>query len=167
MDAFSLALSIGTLSIPKGKSLLLPIVVGLFHYFMPLIGMFVGNYFTYLLHIDTNLLSSVIFLYIAYNMYKEYKENDYLDFDISIYGILIFAFGVSLDAFGVGFTFVSNNYLLLIPLVFALFSLIFTLLGLLLGKVLNKHIGKYAIILGIAIMLFLCFLNFVKFIPFG
>lgn len=167
MDAFSLALSIGTLYIPKKKRLLLSFIVGIFHFFMPLIGMVVGKYFTSLVHVSTDLLSTVIFLYIAYGMYKEYRESDYIDFDISIYGMLIFALGVSLDAFGVGFTLVNNNYLFLIPLVFAVFSLTFTLLGLSLGKVLNDYIGKYAIIFGISIMLILSIFNFVKFIPFG
>ena len=43
MDAFSLALAYGTLEMNKSDRNLLSIIVGMFHYFMPLFGMFIGN----------------------------------------------------------------------------------------------------------------------------
>ena len=43
MDAFSLSLAYGTLNIKNRNINLLTLIVGLYHFFMPLIGMFVGK----------------------------------------------------------------------------------------------------------------------------
>ena len=43
MDAFSLALVYGLLIYSKKRKLLLSIIVGIYHFFMPLIGMLFGN----------------------------------------------------------------------------------------------------------------------------
>ena len=43
MDAFSLALLYGTYGLAKNEEITLSIIVGLFHFFMPLIGLFFGN----------------------------------------------------------------------------------------------------------------------------
>jgi putative Mn2+ efflux pump MntP len=42
MDAFSLSLAYGTLDIDKKNIYTLSIIVGIYHFFMPLIGYFVG-----------------------------------------------------------------------------------------------------------------------------
>ena len=44
MDAFSLSLIYGTQNIGKKNEIMLTIIVGLFHFFMPLLGLNIGNF---------------------------------------------------------------------------------------------------------------------------
>ena len=43
MDAFSLALAYGTYGLKNKEKIILSIIVGCFHFFMPLIGLVLGN----------------------------------------------------------------------------------------------------------------------------
>ena len=43
MDAFSLSLVYGTFGIDKKNKILLSLIVGCFHFVMPLFGMFIGD----------------------------------------------------------------------------------------------------------------------------
>ena len=43
IDAFSLSLSIGTLNLNKKQVAKLPIFIGIFHFFMPFIGILIGK----------------------------------------------------------------------------------------------------------------------------
>lgn len=163
MDAFSLSLSIGTIFKNQKSRLLLALIVGIFHFFMPLIGSFVGSTFVSALNINTNLLSGIIFSYIAIGMIKEYKSEETNYNLVSILNMIIFSFGVSLDSFGVGFTFDNVIYINLIySLVFALFAGSFTYLGLNIGYKLEEKIGSYAILIGASIMIILAITNFIK-----
>lgn len=164
MDAFSLALSVGTISLSAKSSLVLSMVVGIFHFFMPIIGSYFGLLFVTHLHVDSHFLSGIIFLYIAILMFKDFKEGDETSLKLSVLGIIVFALGVSLDSFGVGFALNSyGNSKILAPFIFSIVSFSFTFLGLSLGKRLNKLIGKYSVLFGASIMTILSIINFVNF----
>lgn len=165
MDAFSLALSFGTLLIDNRKKMYISGTVGLFHFFMPILGSIFGLWFIKALHINADLLESVIFSYIAIMMFKDYKNDDRENINISFWGVLIFALGVSLDSFGIGFALnLGVVDRVISSVVFACTSLIFTFLGLCLGGKLNDLIGKYSILLGASIMGVLAFINFCQFV---
>ncbi len=165
MDAFSLALSFGTIKIEKTKCLLIGGVVGVFHFFMPIVGSLFGTWFTKNLHIQSDFLEGIIFFYIAILMFKDFKNNEEESIDISLLGIIIFAFGVSLDSFGVGFALNSSlSEMIKSSLVFAVTSCVFTLLGLKLGNKLNSLIGEYSILMGAIIMSILTIINFCQFL---
>lgn len=119
------------------------------------------------IHVNVEFLSGVIFLYIAFQMFKEYLHPESTNFNMSLCFMFIFALGVSLDSFGVGFTF---NYpvgnLITASFIFSLFSFIFTFLGLSFGSGIYNMIGNYATLIGITIMLILSIVNFCKFIGF-
>ena len=167
MDAFSLAVSIGTMNLKLKKMLILSLTVGVLHYVMPSLGFLLGNQFLKHFSLSINFVSGIIFLYIAIQMIKEYKSEEVCKFG-SFVEILLFGLGVSIDSFGVGFTFnMSYKVAIYSFFMFSLSSFIFTFLGLFLGKTLKKIIGKYAVLLGFAIMLFLSILNFVKFCSFN
>ena len=168
MDAFSLALSIGVASFPIKKCFLLSFTVGVFHFFMPLLGSIMGANFIEKLRINPEFLTGIIFLYIAIQMFKEYKNSKDIEFNMNIIGTLIFAFGVSLDSFGVGFTYdMSVNQMIITSLIFSIFSFFFTFLGLLIGKFINKIMGSIAILVGASIMTILSIINFVNFCYFN
>ena len=44
MDAFSLSLAYGTLGLSKKETIQLSSIVGIYHFFMPIIGMFLGKF---------------------------------------------------------------------------------------------------------------------------
>ena len=46
MDAFSLALAYGTVGLSNKNKIILSIIVGCFHFFMPLMGLIFGNIIT-------------------------------------------------------------------------------------------------------------------------
>lgn len=160
MDAFSFALSIGTFNIQLKKSIVLTTIIGLFHFFMPMLGFFLGKAFKVLLHIKFNYLTGVIFLFIALEMIKEFKKEEE-NIDLSIIGILVLALSVSIDSFAVGFTLKENIYTTC--LLFASFSAGFTYIGLQIGKSINKYVGPFSKIIGITIMSFLAVYSFVKY----
>ena len=68
MDAFSLALIYGTQYITKKGKILLSIIVGVYHFIMPLIGLTLGLYVTSKVIINTNILVGIILSLIAIEM---------------------------------------------------------------------------------------------------
>ena len=61
MDAFSLALGYGTQGIGKKNEILLAVIVGVFHFFMPLIGLFIGNAIYQYFVFNFDLVVGIIF----------------------------------------------------------------------------------------------------------
>lgn len=167
MDAFSLAVSIGTMNLKFKKMMILSLTVGIFHYVMPSLGFLLGIKFLEHFNLNTEFVSGIIFLYIAIQMIKEYKSEEVCKFG-TLVEVLLFGLAVSIDSFGVGFTY-NGLYsdTIFSFLIFSVSSFLFTFFGLFLGKTLKKIIGKYAVLMGFVIMLFLSILNFVKFCSFN
>lgn len=164
MDAFSLALTVGTLGLSNKTKILLSTTVGLFHFFMPLLGHFLGVAFVQSIEMDTHIISGCIFLYIAILMFKDFKGEEEVNFKLSFIGACVFALGVSLDSFGVGFALtMSIADCVRCFIMFTLCSTCFTYIGLNLGTVLNSLIGKYSVLAGSTIMAVLGLLNFCQF----
>ena len=68
MDAFSLAIAYGTNNLEKKEINLLSIIVGLYHFFMPILGMLLGKFITNIVHIGGDLIVLLIFSFIGINM---------------------------------------------------------------------------------------------------
>lgn len=149
MDAFSLALIYGTQGITKKHKILLAIIVGIYHFLMPLIGLTIGTYAERKIIINSNLLVGIILSLISIEMIisstKETKEK----FLLTIPGYLIFGLSVSIDSLttGIGLPAITNNYIQT-ALIFSITSLIFTYIGLNLGNILNQKYGKISTIIG-------------------
>lgn len=154
MDAFSLALIYGTQGITKKHKILLAIIVGIYHFLMPLIGLTIGTYVESKIIINSNLLVGIILSLISIEMIisstKETKEK----FLLTIPGYLIFGLSVSIDSLttGIGLPAITNNYIQT-ALIFSITSLIFTYIGLNLGNILNQKYGKISTIIGGLILL--------------
>ena len=156
MDAFSLALVYGMQKITSKDKIVLAIIVGSYHFFMPLIGLKIGNYITSYVFLDLDILVAVIFGVIGIEMIiSSIKEKEEKIF-INILGFLIFGLSVSIDSLttGIGLNVINNNYLQ-VAAIFAIVSAIFTYIGLILGNKLNDKIGKYSTILGGIILIIL------------
>ena len=162
MDAFSLSFSYGTLNINKKDRVILSSLVGLFHFFMPLLGLFIGNIILKYIIIDLDILLAIIISLIGIEMIISSIKKEDNTMLLSLLSFILFAFSVSIDSFsvGIGLKGINNNYLQ-VSIIFSLCSFIFTYVGLILGTKLNDLVGRYAktiggiILIGLGVYYFL------------
>ena len=149
MDAFSLALAYGTLNLKNKDINTLSFIVGLYHYFMPLIGMFVGKKIISFLPISQNILIFIVLFLIGIEMIIEsFKEGKEIK-QLNIFEMLMFGLAVSIDSFSLGLglkTLYKNPYV--VATIFSILSFLFTYWGLKLGKKINQKIGNISTIIG-------------------
>ena len=155
MDTFSLSLGIGTFNISNKKALVLSTIVGIMHFLMPFFGVFIGSNLTRIFKLNSNFLLGLILIVIGLEMLYSIIKKEDKSFDLSVIGMFLFAFGVSLDSFstGLGLHAITQNIFLAMT-IFTVCSFSFTYLGLILGKYSSKYLGVYAT-LGGAILLLL------------
>ncbi len=155
MDTFSLSLSLGSI-INSKKIKILPLIVGLFHFFMPLLGNIFGLKLVSWFNLASHVLLGLILIFLGINLAIHYFKDENIEINLSLLGFFIFAFGVSIDSFtvGLGISAITHNYLKA-SIIFALCSAAFTYLGILIGKYSSRMIGKKATLLGIVILLIL------------
>lgn len=149
MDAFSLSLAYGTLNLKQEYMKKISITVGVFHFFMPLIGLTIGKIILNLIPINPDIIVCIVLTFIGIEMIIDsFKEEENIKI-MNYKEILLFALAVSLDSFsvGIGLEAITNNYIIAVT-IFSITSLIFTYIGLLLGKKINKLIGKISTIIG-------------------
>lgn len=156
MDAFSLALIYGTYGLSKKDEVLLSVIVGVFHFVMPLLGLFFGSIIMKYFVFNVNLVVGIIFGIIGIEMLFSVKSEEDVKVLVSWVGFLFFGISVSMDSLttGIGLSAISKNYLGVASL-FMIVSAIFTYLGLRFGNRLNDRFGKYATLCGGIMMLFL------------
>lgn len=159
MDAFSLSLAYGTINLNKKDIIKLSTIVGIYHFFMPLIGNLIGTKIFYILPIKPSLIVFIILSFIGVQMLIESFKETKTDKLMSIYQLLLFGFAVSVDSFsvGIGLNAISNKYYLCAS-IFSLSSLIFTYLGLILGNKLNHLLGKISTIIGGIVLIIIGFI---------
>lgn len=156
MDTFSISLSIGTFNITKRKVIFLCSLVGIMHFFMPLIGSFLGYKVVTYLNINVNFLLGIILLFIAIEMIIDLIKSDDKYFELNVFNMILVSLSVSLDSFstGLGLSAITNN-ILLSGFIFSTCAAAFTFLGLLIGKCSGEKIGIYANIVGVLLLVFL------------
>ena len=158
MDAFSLALAYGTLNLNKKDIYKLSLTVGVYHFIMPLLGLFLGSIILKYIN-NPNIIVFIILFIIGIQMiYETFKEEDIKNI-VCFKQMLLFGLAVSVDSFsvGIGLNVISKNYLYC-STIFSLFSLSFTYLGLILGKKINNIIGKTSTIIGGLILIIIAFM---------
>ena len=155
MDAFSLALAYGTTKITSIKKILLSLTVGIFHFFMPQLGAFLGTELLLNYIAKANYLVGIIFLILAIEMFLSRKEEK-TGTITNMLSIIIFAFTVSIDSFSVGIALSFTTKNIIEPcLIFAVISGIFTLLGVILGNKIAEKFENKAEYIGIIILFLL------------
>lgn len=149
MDAFSLSLAYGMYGLRKFDMILLSIIVSFYHFFMPLLGVLLGNFINNNFIVNVNLLVCFIFVIIGIEMIISSIKNESISVLVSFVSFLLFGLSVSLDSFttGIGLRFINNNYLQ-VSFTFALVSGIFTYIGLKIGYKLNEHYSRYSTLFG-------------------
>ncbi len=161
MDAFSLSLAYGTLNMEKQEMKLLSIIVGIYHFVMPLIGMWIGNKILNFLPIRPNTVVFIVLLVIGIQMiiesFKQTREVSFMKFS----ELLIFGLAVSIDSFSVGLSLrviYSNPFIC--ATIFSLSSFLFTYLGLYLGKKINDIVGHISTRIGGIVLIIIGFFYF-------
>ena len=76
MDTFSLSLGIGTSNLSKRKCFLFSILVGAFHFFMPLLGTLLGKKLVSFFMLKSDFLLGAILIYLAITMFIEIIHPD-------------------------------------------------------------------------------------------
>jgi len=162
MDAFSIALSIGTTHLSKNRFILVPIVVSIMHFIMPLIGLFLGNQILSVININPKITMTIILLYLAFVMYKD-RKNDKVTQINSLLSILLFAFSVSIDSFSVGIGLRAlTDKIIIPPIIFSLCAGTITYMGLILGKYSQKVWKEKASLIGIILLILISIVNICK-----
>ena len=156
MDAFSLALIYGTLNLDSKMQKLMSITVGIFHFFMPIIGYQIGELNLKLITINPEILVGIIFIILGIEMIISIKEEENVKTLTNFLSVVFFAFTVSIDSFSIGIGFGAINSKIVIPsLIFMFTSAIFTYTGVKLGTKLKKHFGNITTIIGAVILMIL------------
>lgn len=157
MDAFSLAILYGTLNLSKKKIYSLSIIVGIYHFFMPLFGYLIGDNVLAKYILNPEFLVGVIFLVISIQMLCSLKKEEEIKTLSGLGSLLLFGFTVSIDSFsiGMGFGAMQHTTISIISscLIYSLTSATFTYLGLTIGTSLSKKFGKIATFIGSLILL--------------
>lgn len=157
MDAFSLSILYGTLNFSKSKILKLSGIVGIYHFFMPILGHIVGEHVLAHYIPDPEFLIGVIFTVISLQMLWSLKKEEQIKTLKGLSGLLLFGFTVSIDSFSIGMGFGTLNHsfphVLLSSFIFSLTSFIFTYIGLSIGSTLSQKFGKMATFFGSIILL--------------
>lgn len=163
MDAFSLSLAYGTLSLPKKQILTLSLIVGIYHFFMPIIGMLLGKLILNMIHLKPDIVVFIVLLFIGVQMIIESFKNEEQVQTLSKIELFLFGFAVSIDSFsvGIGLNTITHNYILS-SLIFSISAFIFTYLGLILGKKISEMIGKISTILGGLTLIIIAFIYLFK-----
>lgn len=148
MDAFSLSIFLGTM-INKKNGIILIILIGIFHFFMPILGAVVGFKISNVLSINGDLIFGIILLFLAMQIFMNLYKKEDIDKNFTIYELVLLSFGVAVDSFSIGFGLSFNdNFMIVASVIFSLCSMIFTYLGLVIGKYANDLFGIYSKTLG-------------------
>lgn len=149
MDAFSLAISLSTRVKNHNRYV---VCVGLFHFFMPVIGIIVGSVINTIIYIPSKevFIAVLIFIIIGIIFDKKGDINKFIN-------PIIFAFAVSIDSFSIGLSIRENH--IISPLLFTLCSAIFTKIGFSIGKSIKKGAIIQDKLISLLILVFLIIYN--------
>ena len=160
MDTFSISLSLGTFNVTKKKMITLSSIVGVMHFFMPIIGFSLGSKVITFLNINSNFLLGIILLLIAIEMIISLFKKEEKIFTLNLINMLLISLSVSLDSLSTGFGLEAiTNDIILAGFIFSICSFSFTFIGLLIGKYSNEKLGIYGNVLGIILLLIISLLH--------
>ncbi|WP_404330464.1 manganese efflux pump MntP family protein [Mesobacillus maritimus] len=155
MDAFSVGLGMGMFRLSLRQILKIGIMIGIFHVWMPLVGMIAGRFLSDQFGAIASYLGGGLLILLGIQMIRSsFKEEEESLIAPVGKGLLFFAFGVSLDSFSAGLTlgiYGAKTFLVLIC--FGAVATILTWAGLFLGRRVQGWLGQYSEALGGGILL--------------
>jgi putative Mn2+ efflux pump MntP len=155
MDTFSLSLSLGTLNISKRRIVIYSLLVGVFHFFLPLLGYCLSNTLKNIITISGNRLLMIVFVFLAVSMLINLFSKEEKEYHFNLIDMFIMALSVSIDSFTIGIgLFFTIKTVLLCCLIFFVLSFAFTILGFALGIICKYRFGKVANLIGLILIIF-------------
>lgn len=152
IDAFSLAVSLGLNNKTNINGILYSSIVGLFHFFMPILGFLLRTFINYIIILPNKLIFSIVIVFIIFGILLEKKNtNIYIN-------PLVFAFSVSLDSFTIGIS-ISNKKILIASVIFSITSFLFTNLGFKIAKKIKSKFDSNLKLVSIIILLVILVYN--------
>ncbi len=155
MDAFSVAISLGTI-INRKSAKKLVVFIGVFHFILPIIGALLGYKLSTFINLNADFLLSIILFILSAQIIIDLLKKEEFSFKIKTKELLLLALSVSIDSFTIGFglSFGDNN-VFATACIISLLSILFTVIGLVIGKYTKNILGVYAKIFGIILLLIL------------
>lgn len=162
MDAFSLSLVYGMIGMSRNNKVFLSLIVGLYHFIMPLIGLTFGSILDDINIISIDIIASIILIYIGIDLIISNSKKE-AKLEITRTGFFFFGLSVSIDSLtvGIGLKAITDTYLLS-STIFSLSSLIFTYLGLTLGNIIGNKIGLYSKTIGGIVLIVIAIILFIN-----
>jgi manganese efflux pump family protein len=155
MDAFSVGLGMGMFNLRLRQILKIGITIGIFHVWMPLLGMIAGKFLSNQFGTIATYIGGGLLLVLGVQMiWSSFKKEDSSVITPVGFGLMVFAFSVSLDSFSVGLTLgIYQAKTVLVLLCFGVAATFLTWVGLLIGRKVQHWLGGYSEALGGSILL--------------
>ncbi|PMC37437.1 hypothetical protein CJ195_11825 [Bacillus sp. UMB0899] len=155
MDAFSVGLGMGLIRLRFRQIFYIGITIGIFHIWMPLVGMLIGRLLSDTFGTIATLLGGTLLILLGIQMvFASFKKDEDPFITPVGFGLIVFALSVSLDSFSVGLSLgIYGAKTFLTVAIFGLVSMVLTWLGLLVGKRVQNWLGSYSEALGGTILL--------------
>lgn len=154
MDAFSIGLGMGSYKLRLKQVLIIGFTVGIFHVWMPLLGIFSGKLLSAQFGLFASYAGAGLLLFLGLQMLLTgiQGKGDTVVAPVGT-GLILFALSVSLDSFSVGLSLgMLGSRALMTILCFGFAAFFLTVSGLLLGRRVHTYLGKYSLVFGGSIM---------------
>lgn len=155
MDAFSVGLGMGMYQLRLRQIFKIGITIGIFHVWMPLVGMLAGKFLSEKFGTIASLLGGLLLILLGIQMiWSSFKKDQESVITPVGMGLLLFALSVSLDSLSVGLTLgIYGAKTIMVILCFGIAATILTWSGLLIGRKVQGLLGVYSEALGGSILL--------------
>ncbi len=155
MDAFSIGLGMGMFKLRLREIFKIGITVGLFHVWMPLVGMLAGKFLSDTFGALATFVGGLLMIVLGVQMiWSSLRKSEGSLMTPVGFGLLIFATSVSLDSFSLGLTLgIYGAKTIMVIICFGVVATILTWAGLLLGRKAQGWVGSYSEALGGSILL--------------
>ncbi|WP_343796692.1 manganese efflux pump MntP family protein [Bacillus carboniphilus] len=154
MDAFSIGLGMGMIKLRLKQIVLIGLTVGLFHVWMPLLGMMAGRYLSDTFGQVASYAGGLLLIILGLQMFwASFQAEESSPIRPVGMGLMVFALSVSLDSFSVGLTLgIYGAKTIVAVICFGLAATLLTWIGLLLGRKVQGLLGQYSEALGGSIL---------------
>ncbi|WP_210364407.1 manganese efflux pump MntP family protein [Bacillus sp. REN3] len=155
MDAFSVGLGMGMFKLTKRHIFKIGITIGIFHVWMPLLGMVAGRFLSEKFGAVAGYIGGLLLVLLGIQMiWSSFKKEETSLITPMGKGLFIFALSVSLDSFSVGLTLgIYGARTLLVLVCFGAAAMALTWAGLIVGRKVQGWLGTYSEVLGGSILL--------------
>ena len=164
-DAFSMCIGIGMAGVRRKQIVIISLTILVFHIVMPLIGWYIGGFLGNLLGRMAAVAGAALLVYLGGRMiltvWRKGADDSAGSMIDNIWGIMLLAAGVSMDALSVGFTLGTRNVNLIQAAgLIGLVAGLMTFAGLVLGRFIGSWVGARAqmaggaVLVGIGVKLF-------------